>query len=141
MTFTPSKTKKAVTVPLHAELERDLLKSPGVGKAFLFPSLAGIDTGGKRGLSGKFAEIMGRAGIEGKITRHTEKGRANCSLSFHSPAQLQLGNGKRRRFTGNQDELTGHSSTKMNRGYTHHELEPLRAAVAAISGLGGRAAK
>ena len=31
--FTPSKTKKPVTIPLRSELERQLLKSPGVGKA------------------------------------------------------------------------------------------------------------
>ena len=41
VTFTPSKTKKPVTIPLHSELERHLLKAPGIGKAFLFPSLAG----------------------------------------------------------------------------------------------------
>jgi hypothetical protein len=34
LTFTPSKTKKPVTIPLRSELERQLLKSPGVGKRF-----------------------------------------------------------------------------------------------------------
>jgi hypothetical protein len=29
-------------------------------------------------------------------------------------------------------KLTGHISAEMNRAYTHHELEPLRAAVALI---------
>ena len=136
VTFTPSKTKKTVTVPLHAELERHLLKSPGIGKAFLFPSLAGIGTGGKRGLSGKFAEIMARAGIAGKITRHTAKGRANSSLSFHSlrhsfnSAMANAGVSQEIR-----QKLTGHSSAEMNKLYTHHELEPLRAAIAAIPGI------
>ncbi len=62
--FTPSKTKKPVTVPLHDDLRRELLKSPGIGKAFLFPSLAGKDTGGRHGLSGRFTAIMEKAGIE-----------------------------------------------------------------------------
>jgi integrase len=43
--FIPSKTKKAVTVPLHDDLRRELLKKPGIGKAFLFPSLAGTKAG------------------------------------------------------------------------------------------------
>ena len=42
--FTPSKTKKAVTIPLHDDLKSELLKNPGIGKAFLFPSLAGKGT-------------------------------------------------------------------------------------------------
>jgi integrase len=90
ITFAPSKTKKSgkkLVIPLHLELERVLLEKPGVGKAFLFPSLAGRGTGGKTGLSGQFAKVMAAAGIAGTITRHTEEGRANNSLSFHSLRQ------------------------------------------------------
>ena len=65
--FTPGKTKKQVTIPLHSNLEQHLLKSPGIGKAFVFPSLAERNTGGKNGLSGQFTRVMARAGIEGKI--------------------------------------------------------------------------
>ena len=39
--FTPSKTKKPVAIPLHRDLERELLKNAGIGRAALFPSLAG----------------------------------------------------------------------------------------------------
>lgn len=137
LTFTPSKTKKPVTIPLRSELERQLLKSPGVGKAFLFPSLAGKRTGGKTGLSGQFSAIMTRAGIAGKITRHTAEGRKNSSLSFHSlrhsfnSAMANAGVSQEIR-----QKLTGHSSAEMNVIYTHHELEPLRAAVALIPSLG-----
>ena len=45
--FTPSKTKKPVTIPLHPHLERELLKNAGIGNAPMFPSLAGKGTGGK----------------------------------------------------------------------------------------------
>ncbi len=139
VTFTPSKTKKTVAIPLHSDLERHLLKSPGIGKAFLFPSLAGRGTGGKTGLSGQFAAIMACAGIMGKITRHTPEGRANSSLSFHSlrhsfnSAMANAGVSQEIR-----QKLTGHASAAMNTHYTHHELEPLRAAVAAIPGIGAK---
>jgi integrase len=137
ITFTPSKTNKAQTIPLHVELERHLLKSPGIGKAFVFPSLAGKGTGGKSGLSGQFAAIMARAGIEGKITRHTAEGRANNSLSFHSlrhsfnSALANAGVSQEIR-----QKLTGHASAEMNKLYTHHEIEPLRAAVEKLPALG-----
>jgi integrase len=139
VSFTPSKTKKAVAIPLHPELERHLLKSPVIGKAFLFPSLAGKGTGGKSGLSGKFAAIMERAGIAGKITRHTAEGRANSSLSFHSlrhsfnSAMANAGVSQEIR-----QKLTGHASADMNKIYTHHELAPLRAAIAVLPSIGAK---
>lgn len=135
--FTPGKTKKPITIPLHSDLEDCLLKSPGIGKALLFPSLAERSTGGKNGLSGQFARIMARAGIEGKITRHTAAGRANRSLSFHSlrhsfnSAMANAGVSQEIR-----QKLTGRASAEMNARYTHHELEPLRAAIARLPSVG-----
>jgi integrase len=134
--FVPSKTKKRVTIPLHSDLEQHLLKSPGIGNAFLFPSLAERSTGGKNGLSGQFARVMAQAGIEGKITRHTTEGRANSSLSFHSlrhsfnSAMANAGVAEEVRM-----KLAGHSTREVHTKYTHHELEPLRAAVALIPSL------
>lgn len=130
--FTPTKTGKPVTVPLHDDLRRELLKSPGVGKAFLFPTLAGKGTGGRHGLSGRFSAIMAKAGISGKITQHAG-GRSLSSLSFHS---LRHSMNSAMANAGVSQEvrrkLTGHSSAEMNTHYTHHEMEPLRAAVAFI---------
>jgi integrase len=131
--FTPSKTKKPVTVPLHPQLERELLKKPGIGKTPMFPSLAGKGTGGRLGLSGRFVAIMEKAGIEGKITQHAKGGRALSNLSFHSlrhsfnSAMANAGVSQEVR-----QQLTGHASPETNKIYTHHELEALRAAVAAI---------
>lgn len=142
VTFTPSKTKKEVVIPLHPELERHLLQSPGIGRAFLFRSLAGRGTGGKSGLSGQFAKIMAAADIVGKITRHTEEGRANSSLSFHSlrhsfnSVMANAGVSQEIRM-----KLTGHASAEMNKGYTHHELEPLRAAIAVLPSVAGKAGR
>ena len=87
VTFVPTKTrrsKKVITIPLHPDLERVLLEAPGIGAAYLFPSLAGGKTGGKYGLSAQFNGIMKKAGVEGTTTQHTPTGRRNRSLSFHS---------------------------------------------------------
>jgi integrase len=67
--FTPSKTKRPIVIPLHRDLEREILKNAGIGRAPMFPSLAGKGTGGKHGLSGRFAAIMDKAGVEGKRTQ------------------------------------------------------------------------
>jgi integrase len=131
--FTPAKTQKPVAIPLHPELKRELLKRPAIGNAFLFPSLAGRGTGGKHGLSGQFAAIMTKAGIKGKITQHAKGGRALSNLSFHSlrhsfnSALANAGVSQEIR-----QKLAGHASAEMNRLYTHHELEPLRAAISAL---------
>jgi integrase len=79
---------------------------------------------------------MARAGVEGKITRHTAGGRANSSLSFHSlrhsfnSAMANAGVAQEIR-----QKLTGHASAEMNAIYTHHELAPLRAAIGLIPSI------
>jgi integrase len=133
--FTPSKTKKPVVVPLHQQLERELLKRPGIGKASMFPSLAGKGTGGRFGLSGLFAAIMERAGIQGKPVEGSG-GRTLSSLSFHSlrhsfnSAMANAGITQEIR-----QKLTGHTSAETNKVYTHHDLESLRKAIGVIPAL------
>jgi integrase len=133
--FTPSKTKRPVAIPLHRDLERELLKNAGIGKAPMFPSLAGKDTGGKHGLSGRFAAIMDKAGVEGKRIQASGR-RTLSSLSFHSlrhsfnSAMANAGISQEVR-----QKLTGHTSAETNKVYTHHELEALRAAVSVIPSL------
>jgi integrase len=134
--FTASKTKRPVAIPLHRDLERALLKNAGIGKAAMFPSLAGKGTGGKHGLSGRFATIMRKAGIQGKQAQ-ASGGRMLSSLSFHSlrhsfnSAMANAGISQEVR-----QKLTGHTSAETNKIYTHHELEPLRAAVSVIPSVG-----
>jgi integrase len=131
--FTPIKTpdKKPLVIPLHRELERELLKRPGIGKAYLFPSLATVKgTGGRHGLSGQFRAIMERAGVTGVIRQRDDGARAVSSLSFHS---------LRHTFTSNllnkgvpeetRMKLTGHSTRDAHAGYTHHEWALLRASI------------
>jgi integrase len=134
--FTPSKTGKPVALPLHSQLERVLLKDAGIGNMPMFPTLAGRGTGGKHGLSGQFAAIMKKAGIEGKRMR-ASGGRRLSSLTYHSvrhsfnSALANAGVPQEIR-----QKLTGHASAEMNRIYTHHELAPLRAAVETLPALG-----
>jgi integrase len=128
--FTPSKTKKPVTIPLHTQLERELLKEPGIGKAPIFPALVGKGIGGRFGLSGHFAMIMNKAGIEARQTQ-ASSGRRLSNLSFHSlrhsfnSAMANAGVAQEIR-----QKLTGDTSAETNKVYTHHELKPLCAAVA-----------
>jgi len=132
ITVTTRKTAKDVTVPIHPQfaswLER---QTRGIGKAPVFPTLAGKSGSGKSGLSMAFKRIMERAGIKGRLLREANgAGRSQSSLSFHSlrhtfnAALANAGVAVEIR-----QKLTGHTSAEMNAIYTHHELAPLRAAV------------
>jgi integrase len=137
-TYRARKTGKLVTIPLHPELETHLLElpAPDSNKAFVFSKLAGKGTGGRSGLSMAFSRIMARAGITGEVLREAKKGgqgRTVRSLTFHSlrhsfnSAMANAGVAQEIRM-----KLTGHTSSDMNKGYTHLELEPLRKAIEAI---------
>ena len=138
ITVTTRKTRKTVTVPIHPQFGVWLEEQTrGIGKAPVFPMLAGKSGGGKSGLSMAFKRIMDRAGIKGRMLREASgAGRSQSSLSFHSlrhsfnSAMANAGVAQEVR-----QKLTGHSSADMNRIYTHHELEPLRAAVATLPSL------
>lgn len=148
VSYVPRKTRKtrklgaAVVVPIHSELETFLLglSAPDSGKAFVFPQLAGSESGGRTGLSRTFARIMARAKIEGSVTRAANKqGRTVRSLTFHSlrhsfsSAMANAGVSEEVRM-----KLTGHTTREVHQKYTHHELAPLRAAVAQIPKLDGQ---
>jgi integrase len=135
ITVTTRKTRKKVVMPIHPQfcawLEN---QTRGIGKAPVFPTLAGKSGGGKSGLSMAFKRIMERAKIRGRLLREANgAGRSQSSLSFHSlrhsfnSAMANAGVSSEVR-----QKLTGHASAKMNAQYTHHELEELRAAVSVI---------
>ena len=136
----PSKTRRKkknrkVVLPIHPELAAWLKKQTrGIGKAAVFPTLAGRSGGGKSGLSSMFRRIMDRAGVEGRILRERNgEGRSQSSLSFHSlrhsfnSALANAGVPQEIR-----QKLTGHASASMNEIYTHRDLDPLRKAVALL---------
>src|SRR6266480_3956760 len=141
ITVTTRKTRKDVIVPIHPQFGAWLKEQTrGIGKAPVFPTLAGKSGGGKSGLSMQFKRIMDKAGIKGRVLRHaTGAGRSQSSLSCHSlrhsfnSALANAGVSPEIRM-----KLTGHSSTEMNQGYTHHELESLRTAVATIPAINAK---
>ena len=138
--FRPQKTGQEITVPMHPELESYLLElpAPDTGKAFVFPKLAGKKTAR---LSTRFALIMKRANVANPVLTAAKggSGRTVFALSFHSlrhtcnSAMANAGVSQEIR-----QKLTGHASAEMNAHYTHHELAPLRAAIATIPGIGKR---
>jgi integrase len=138
---TTRKTGKTVTVPIHPQFAAWLDKQTrGIGKAPVFPTLAGKAGGGKSGLSMAFRRIMERAKIKGRLLREASGvGRSQSSLTFHS---LRLGFVSAMANAGVAQELrqklTGHASAEMNAQYTHHELESLRAAVSVIPSIGSK---
>jgi integrase len=127
-------------LPFHPEFSAWLAgQTRGIGKAPIFPTLAGKTGGGKSGLSMKFRGIMERAGIVGRVLRQraaNSAGRTQSSLSFHSlrhsfnSALANAGVAQDLR-----QKLTGHASAAMNTKYTHHELDSLRVAVAKVPGV------
>ncbi len=141
ITVTTRKTLRTVTVPIHSQFSAWLEKQTrGIGKAPVFPTLAGKSGGGKSGLSMAFKRIMERAKIKGRLLREANgAGRSQSSLSFHSlrhsfnSAMANAGV-----LSEVRQKLTGHSSAKMNAQYTHHEVEELRAAVSVIPRIGGK---
>ena len=132
ITVRTRKTRKDVTIPIHPRLGAWLGKQTrGIGKAPVFPMLAGKAGSGKSGLSMAFKRIMERAGIKGRLLREANgAGRSQSSLSFHSlrhsfnAALANAGVGVELR-----QELTGHSSPEMNKNYTHPDIERMREAV------------
>jgi len=129
------KKNRKVVLPIHPVFAAWLRKQTrGIGKAPVFPSLAGKSGGGKSGLSMIFRRIMERAGIQGRILRERNgEGRSQSSLSFHSlrhSFNSALANADVAQEI--RQKLTGHASAAMNEVYTHRELEPLRQAVAKL---------
>ena len=84
----------------------------GDTKTAMFPPLAGKGTGGKFGLSGRFAVIMKKARIEGKISQ-PRRADAHCRI-FHS-TYCATASTQRWRMPGVSQEirqkLTGHAKT------------------------------
>ena len=84
---------------------------------------------------------MARAKIEGEVARKgNREGRTVRTLTFHSlrhsfsSAMANAGIAEEGRM-----KLTGHATREVHAKYTHHELEPLRAAIAALPPVKARA--
>jgi len=129
------KKNRKVVLPIHPVFAAWLKKQTrGIGKAPVFPSLAGKSGAGKSGLSMAFKRIMERAGIQGRILRERNgEGRSQSSLSFHSlrhSFNSEMANADVAQEI--RQKLTGHASAQMNEVYTRREFELLRAAIATL---------
>jgi integrase len=143
----PSKTKKSgklLTIPVEPGRLLDWLFSQpqGVGKAPVFPTLAGKGGGGKSGLSKQFKKIMERAGIVGRVLRQGKGvGRSGASLSYHclrytcNSAMANAGVSQEVR-----QEITGQSTKAINTHYTRISEPTLRDAISKISTPRGKSA-
>jgi integrase len=134
--FQPGKGGGEVVTVIHPALEDYLLSlsAPKSDEAFLFPSLARRNVSP---LSKHFRKIMEEARIEQRVIRERSKsGRSVNALSFHS---LRHSFSSILANAGISEELrmalTGHTTRAIHRGYTHHELERLRDAVAVLPSI------
>jgi integrase len=138
LTYTQAKTGEKVAMPIHADLLAHLNKLAGTDKPqeFLMPHTADLKSGGRKGLSETFKLIMRDAGLDaGKVKQ--AGGRQLSRRSFH--ALRHSFNSAMANADVSQEvrmKLAGHKTKSVNRGYTQHELEPLRAAVEKIPSLG-----
>lgn len=129
-----------LVIPMHPELEAFILSLPSSDEpeAPVFPSLAGMSSSGRSGLSMAFSRLMERAGVTSAVLREGAKaGRTIRAKTFHSfrhsfisimqnsgvPAEIRK-------------ELAGHSDLAMTKIYSHVELETLRGAVGVLPSLG-----
>ena len=125
------KTQSSLVLPMHNDFRSWLIGcSQGVGKAPLFPSLYGKQTGGKSGLSNQFASIVREVGITHRVTERQGRGRTTVSKSFHSLRHGLISALANAGVAPDvRQKIAGHSSDKVHAVYSHHTTALLRSAV------------
>ena len=137
LAYTQDKTGLKLTVPLHPDLLAHLEVHAGTDQPspFVMPGMADKKPGGRKGLSESFKAIVRRAGLDLQTVQGGGK-RMISRRTFHAlrhsftSALANAGVAPELRM-----KLTGHKSEAIHAGYTHHELETLRAAVGKLPGL------
>lgn len=137
LAFTQEKTTTALVVPMHDELREHLesLASTDKPEQFVMPGMAQQPGSGRNGLSSAFKRIAGNAGVDiqtvqGGGTRMISRRTFHALRHSFTSALANAGVASELRM-----KLTGHKSESVHAGYTHHELETLRAAVAKLPRL------
>ncbi len=128
---------KTVVTPLHPQLEQYLMKLAGTDQPeeFLCPSLANKNSGGSKGLSAQFKEIM----LQANVDPETVPGmglRKFSRKSFHSfrhtlPTSLE----REGVPEAVHMKLSGHATREIHSLYTHTELTTLKAAIGKLPKL------
>lgn len=139
LSYTQAKTGAKITVPLHPDLLAHLETLAGTDKAerFLAPHMANLKPGGRHGLSEGFKRIVRKAGldlqtVQGAGVRQISRRTFHALRHSFTSALANKNVAPELRM-----KLTGHKTEAVHRGYTHHELETLRKAVAKMPGLKG----
>jgi integrase len=137
LTYTQGKTGKPLTVPLHRKLQAQLeaLATSDKPEHYILPGMANKGPGGRHGLSESFKGIVRKAGLDlqtvpGGGTRNISRRTFHALRHSFTSALANAGVSPELRM-----KLTGHKSAEIHRGYTHHELKTLRAAVNKLPGI------
>lgn len=137
LSFTQEKTNTKVELPMHEDLRTHLeeLASTDSTHEFVMPGMSEESGSGLNGLSSKFKRIARAAGVDVQSVQGSGK-RMQNRRTFHAlrhsftSALANAGVSEELRM-----KLTGHKSKAVHRGYTHHEVETLRAAVGHLPSL------
>jgi integrase len=138
ISLTTQKTGEDVVLPIHADFAKFLNDhEKGIGKAFVFPTLAEKGTGGRNGLSGRFRSIMEAAKVKEKsIEASGDAGRIRHSKGFHSLRHtfnsLLLNSGVSDEI---RKKLTAHQDDRVHEIYSHFDIETFREAVKKIPSI------
>lgn len=130
--LTQRKTSKGILVPIHPRFRAHLETVPRTeGSNVLCPTLHGLTSRGSHGLSGKFLELMKRAGVQGE--NRGVGTRRFLSKSAHSLRHTFI----RRLLAAGVDEnvrmrLAGHVSKSAHKVYAVAEVDQLRRAIEAL---------
>ncbi len=137
LAFKQTKTGNDIEIPMHEDLRTHLeaLASTDSTHEFVMPGMSEESGSGYNGLSSKFKRIARAAGVDVQSVQGSGK-RMQNRRTFHAlrhsftSALANAGVSEELRM-----KLTGHKSKAVHRGYTHHEVETLRAAVGHLPSL------
>lgn len=131
------KTTERHLTPMHPELAEYLKKliPASKRKGFVMPVMSKKGPGGQHGMSEGFKRIVKNAGIDLDIVE-AQGSRRMSRKTFHSLRHSFISGLAN---AGVSEEirmkLTGHKTKAVHKGYTHHELDVLKAAVNQHPGL------
>jgi integrase len=140
ISFRQRKTEASAVIGLHPDFSDWLgsqAESPDDPEAFVFPTLAGQDAGGRKGLTNQFVALMAQAGLADlkMRSRRGTRGKALRARSFHSfrhGAASEIFNSAVVKEAARR--VTAHTGEALQR-YLHADLEGIRAATALIPRL------
>lgn len=139
ITLVPEKKRrrgKQIALPMHPSLVAHLMTLPTADdpNAPLCPAFSSADRGMRSRLSKRFHTILKLAGVE--VLALGEGRRKVTSKSFHSLRHSLTSHLAAASVAPElRMRLTDHDDPKVHAGYTHHEVEGLRAAVSKLEGI------